>query len=662
MGFFDPFGGFQGEQGYTPQKGVDYWTAEDIAEINAASKSFAAEEVAKVVAGAPEEFDTLKEMSDRLLEHDQHIIELLKAQDELPQTLLNDRLNSGLYSPIEPVYTMNGSGCTFNSDGTITIAAGGYYFPVYPSVESAKGDVLVRFNKDFARTVEIAPNPVSYGGGSQPYIPTINYDGYAQIIIKKSDWDTKYPYMTLRFDNRNKTDAITVGNISVGDSVLNLTQNAAIVYVSTNGNNSGDGTATQPLATVNAALCRGAHSILIESGVYNQRINLSLARVGTVTIRNASVNGRVIFTNLDSILATTETPVTDHPTIFSAPCAYAFAATYRFIWVDGISDTATLITDSKRHPLERGKEYRCEDTRLTRCAATTLSAALTEIESASDYRWFYDSDAHLVYFSRPTSISAEHPLRFSTGDSLFQDNSKRTSVIISGIETKYIKFNLTDIAQAYAADCRAANVYGAGCFTYDHTRSITFLRCEATNGQFGSNGDGFNAHSLFSGDAFAKQTTVTLIDCWSHDNKDDGYSDHERSETTIIGGLYEYNGKGGVTPAYGSHCTCYDVYSRNNYAGFYYTGTAEQTEGGKYGQMLCISCVAESNRGGGQPTGFVVDGTGNTGKCVSCKSIDNGTGYRADTGCTLELIDCGAAGNTTVKSGSVVINNTTLVT
>ena len=242
MGFFDPFGGFQGEQGYTPQKGVDYWTAEDIAEINAASKSFAAEEVAKVVAGAPEEFDTLKEMSDRLLEHDQHIIELLKAQDELPQTLLNDRLNSGLYSPIEPVYTMNGSGCTFNSDGTITIAAGGYYFPVYPSVESAKGDVLVRFNKDFARTVEIAPNPVSYGGGSQPYIPTINYDGYAQIIIKKSDWDTKYPYMTLRFDNRDKTDAITVGNISVGDSVLNLTQNAAIVYVSTNGNDSGDGT------------------------------------------------------------------------------------------------------------------------------------------------------------------------------------------------------------------------------------------------------------------------------------------------------------------------------------------------------------------------------------------------------------------------------------
>ena len=65
--------GVQGEvgpQGYTPQKGVDYWTEEDIAEINAANQAFAAEEVAKVVAGAPEEFDTLKEMSDWLLEHE----------------------------------------------------------------------------------------------------------------------------------------------------------------------------------------------------------------------------------------------------------------------------------------------------------------------------------------------------------------------------------------------------------------------------------------------------------------------------------------------------------------------------------------------------------------------------------------------------------------
>ena len=89
MGFFDPFGGLQGEQGYTPQKGVDYWTAEDIAEINAVSKSFAAEEVAKVVAGAPEEFDTLKEMSDWLLEHEDSAAAMNLDIQELKTTKVN---------------------------------------------------------------------------------------------------------------------------------------------------------------------------------------------------------------------------------------------------------------------------------------------------------------------------------------------------------------------------------------------------------------------------------------------------------------------------------------------------------------------------------------------------------------------------------------------
>ena len=89
MGFFDPFGSLQGEQGYTPQKGVDYWTTEDIAEINAASKSFAAEEVAKVVAGAPEEFDTLKEMSDWLLEHEDSAAAMNSDIQELKTTKVN---------------------------------------------------------------------------------------------------------------------------------------------------------------------------------------------------------------------------------------------------------------------------------------------------------------------------------------------------------------------------------------------------------------------------------------------------------------------------------------------------------------------------------------------------------------------------------------------
>lgn len=70
--------------GETPEKGVDYWTAEDKAEIaeqtqaqidastytKSQTETLITEKVSEIVADAPEEFDTLKEMSDWLTEHE----------------------------------------------------------------------------------------------------------------------------------------------------------------------------------------------------------------------------------------------------------------------------------------------------------------------------------------------------------------------------------------------------------------------------------------------------------------------------------------------------------------------------------------------------------------------------------------------------------------
>ena len=111
---------------------------------------------------------------------------------------------------------------------------------------------------------------------------------------------------------------------------------------------------------------------------------------------------------------------------------------------------------------------------------------------------------------------------------------------------------------------------------------------------------------------------------------------------------------------------CFNVYSRNNYAGFYYTGAATQAEGGKYGQMICYNCVAENNRRGGTKTGFKVTSTGNNMILVNCKSINNEKGYSIsnDAG-TATLIDCGSLNNDTTLEGSsskYIIKNTELVT
>ena len=163
------------------------------------------------------------------------------------------------------------------------------------------------------------------------------------------------------------------------------------------------------------------------------------------------------------------------------------------------------------------------------------------------------------------------------------------------------------------------------------------------------------AHSTNSGDIYSKQTTVTLTDCWSHDNNDDGYSDHERSETTIIGGLYEYNGKAGITPSFGSHCTCYNVCSRNNNNGFYYIGTVETAEGGKYGQLYCSNCCAENN----SSSGFRVDGTGNSAILFNCQSFNNYYGYQASSSSHgILLSNCRTADCEVTKSGNISVRHT----
>ena len=215
-----------------------------------------------------------------------------------------------------------------------------------------------------------------------------------------------------------------------------------------------------------------------------------------------------------------------------------------------------------------------------------------------------------------------------------------------------------------AVDCKCTNVFGWGAFTYNRSVGVEMIRCEAARCFNGTNGDGFNADASNNGDYLAKQYTDTLIECWSHDNADDGWSCHRRSETTIIGGLYEYNGKAGITPSYGNHCTCHDVYSRYNHCGFYYTGEVEQAEAGKYGQLLCYNCVAEKNNADGNKAGFAVSGAGNSLRLVNCKSIGNINGYRTvNASNEIILIDCGyrGSGNITYGPGTITIQNTTLV-
>ena len=203
-------------------------------------------------------------------------------------------------------------------------------------------------------------------------------------------------------------------------------------------------------------------------------------------------------------------------------------------------------------------------------------------------------------------------------------------------------------------------VYG-DCFSYTNSISVLFDHCDACSAFYGTNGDGFNGHATAGVDSSAKYCQTTLRECWSHDNLDDGYSDHELAEAYIDGGLFEYNGKAGVTHSYGSHCVCKNVLSRHNFNGFYYMGNND----GNRGQMICYGCVSESNSGVNYGYGFRVIGVGNGAILVGCKSINYVCGYRCDGGSWMELVDCGcsnpSSGDSSTGTGSFTKVKTTTV-
>lgn len=456
---------------------------------------------------------------------------------------------------------------------------------------------------------------------------------------------------------------VSTNTSSIASIRQSLDSNLNAAFVSANGSDSNSGSKSHPYATVNKALQSNAKQIIMTAGIYEQTINLSNAVNKRIHIVNGSNTGRVIFRPSDSLLTSEETLVEGYTKVYSAEVSAVFASANKWIFQDGIADETTLIDDDERMPAQRGYAYRCEDTKIQKCSAQTTEDAITEIENSDSYKWFYDSSNSVLYFSRPQAVTAANPIRASFGASLFSNADRSISLNLTGIETKYMSFNISDTSNSYITDCKSSNVYGEGAFIYNRCIGAAFERCEATRCFYGVNGDGFNAHSYSTGNIHSKQTTVTLIDCWSHDNSDDGYSDHERSETTIIGGLYEYNGKAGITPSYGSHCSCYNVYSRHNNNGFFYIGDATQDEGGKYGQLYCNGCVAAYNTAGGETkSGFIISNTGNSAVLVNCKSIGNRFGYYANLATNgMLLIDCGSVDDINQKFGNITIKNTVSV-
>lgn len=434
---------------------------------------------------------------------------------------------------------------------------------------------------------------------------------------------------------------------------------AAVVYVdAVNGNDTNPGTTgSAALATFAAAFSKtGVDTTIILIGDTTERLNIktksnqrSVRLIGKCGLVNRIICG----TKIDS-----GTLVAGTTNVYQTPLSSFSAADHFQLFQHEVFDESTLIPDNERHPLQRGKTYRCDSTKITR--VTSLDA----VKTSEGYTFFYDTDAQMLYVKiKEGTTLATNPV-YIPGGSGISGNDGSVAFEMVNIECWYGSISLRFCHGGRAIDCAAKYALGGGAWSWDAAIGVELIRCEAARAFSGSStGDGFNAHSITTDQALAKHTVATMIDCWSHDNNDDGYSDHERCETTIIGGLFEYNVKAGLTPAYGCHDTIYNAYCRKQVnSGIALVGSATAAEGGRGSQIFVIGCICENNANNYYVSGDKSGKDENFGKFVNCISLNGSKyGYLCGANARIELNNCTDSGSPTAKSGNIVVNNAALV-
>lgn len=455
----------------------------------------------------------------------------------------------------------------------------------------------------------------------------------------------------------NKSSEWERQSIKHGTTVNTTT--AAVVYVdAVNGNDTNPGTTeSTALATFAAAFSKtGVDTTIILIGDTTERFNIktkSNQRSVRLIGKQGLVNRIICGTKIDS-----GTLVAGTTNVYQTPLSSFLNADRFQLFQHEVFDESTLIPDNERHPLQRGKTYRCDSTKITRVTS------LDDVKASEGYTFFYDEDAQMLYVKiKEGTTLATNPV-YIPGGSGISGNDGSVAFEMVNIECWYGSISLRFCHGGRAIDCAAKYAFGGGAWSWEAAIGVELIRCEATRAFSGSStGDGFNAHSTTTGPALAKHTVATMIDCWSHDNNDDGYSDHERCETTIIGGLFEYNVKAGLTPAFGCQDTIYNAYCRkqvNN--GIALVGGATAEEGGRGSQIFVIGCICENNKNNFYVSGDKSVNDENFGKFVNCISL-NGTqyGYLCGNNARIELNNCTDSGSPTAKSGNIVVNNAALV-
>jgi hypothetical protein len=519
---------------------------------------------------------------------------------------------------------------------TFLVAGQPYRFTVTPVGDSVSVNIQgIKANGTFDVIDSMISTP---SGTTKTITPTQNYYGFTIFYGSK----------TIATSANVLFETPTTGGMGLPD----------VVYVdAVNGDDTNPGTTEgAALATFAAAFSKtGVDTTIILIGDTTERLNIktkSNQRSVRLIGKRGLVNRIICGTKIDS-----GTLVAGTTNVYQTPLS-SFSTVARFqLFQHEVFDESTLIPDNERHPLQRGKTYRCDSTKITRVGS------LDAVKTSEGYTFFYDTGAQMLYVKiKEGTTLAANPVYIPGGSGIFGNDGSVAFEMVN-IECWYGSILLRSCHGGRAIDCAAKYALGDGAWSWDAAIGVELIRCEAARALSSSTtGNGFNANSTTTDPALAKHTVATMIDCWGHDNNDNGYSDHERCETTIIGGLFEYNVRGGITTAYGGHDTIYNAYCRKQIDnGIALVKSAKAEEGGRGSQIFAIGCICENNKVNYYVSGDKSGTDENFGKFVNCVSLNARYGYFCGTNARIELNNCTDSGSSTAKSGNVIVNNAALV-
>ena len=440
---------------------------------------------------------------------------------------------------------------------------------------------------------------------------------------------------TAKYLRASVSENATVRMMYIYHQESEQSQTNPIYYVDgTNGNDDNDGsTENTAFATIEkfVSVVGGQNiensTLIIKGGVYTEPLRITGLK-GNLTIIGKS-GEEVIFSG--------STPITGWESVSG------YTGIYRCLF-DGTIPThsynngrgviyesgrsSLTIIEEERHPAQKGLSYRLPFTLIQQSLASNLSDALADIETNSG--WYIDSG--YLYMK---NVDGSNP---STNGYTYDYEARQTfycsdeliNLIMKNISFRYSKYSIVfNAAYVERYNCSILGTPTSG-FIDDTTRLKSFFDECAACGT-----DGANGH--YNGVTDWKQQSLRISGevaeyyySWMHDNGDDGMSHHEASHIRVLGGLYEYNGDGGIRLSNTSNGEIYNIVARRNgqdqIAGDNVTGSGIdivnsilENDNRNGCNVFVFDSVSENNR-----VGFgVASGTTNKITLVNCLSRNN---------------------------------------